>query len=181
MSGIVATATTLYKPEVNDFALHQQQHSLAQLLLPRVAWQSQQKPAMVSSAELADIIGMTVTHAHLDLYKLSFALVTDLEEGFTRHVLDAWVSLMHELEELVHHSLQELPMVAQKAWILAHHIPAAKKAALSKVWTDCMHDHDLSITFVKKRKEKNTLRLSASVECEAQYYSVLPRNFFGQD
>ncbi len=104
---------------------------------------------MMSSATLADVIVRTAKHAHLDLYKLSFALVTDLEEGFTRHVLDAWVSLMHELKELVHHGLQELPMVAQEAWILAHHIPAGKGSAMSKGLTNCMHGHNLFITFVK--------------------------------
>ncbi len=82
---------------------------------------------MISNAELADVTVRTAKHAHLDLYKLSFALVTDLEEGFTRHVLDTWVSLMHEFEELVHHGLQELPMVAQETWILAHHIPERKR------------------------------------------------------
>ncbi len=64
--------------------------------------------------------------AHLDLYKLSFALVTDLEEGLARHVLDARMSLMHELKQLVHDGLQELPVVAQKAGILADHIPVAR-------------------------------------------------------
>ena len=103
---------------------------------------------MIANAELAVVTVRTTTHAHLDLYKLSFALVTDLEEGFTGHVLDAWVSLMHELEELVDHGLQELPMVAQKAWILTHHIPAAKKATLSGGLTNCMHGHALSITLV---------------------------------
>lgn len=61
---------------------------------------------------------------HLNLHKLSSALVTDLEEGLASHVLDARVSLMHELKQLVHNSLQELPVVAQKPGILPHHIPA---------------------------------------------------------
>ena len=61
---------------------------------------------------------------HLNLHKLSSALVTDLEEGLASHVLDARVSLMHELKQLVHDSLQELPVVAQKPGILPHHIPA---------------------------------------------------------
>ena len=107
---------------------------------------------MIANAELAVVTAVvtvrTAKHAHLDLYKLSFALVADLEEGFARHVLDAWVGLMHELEELVHHGLQELPMVAQKAWILPHHVPAAKKATLSKGLTNCMHGHVLSVTLV---------------------------------
>jgi len=79
------------------------------------------------SHAIADATVRTARHAHLDLYKLPFALMTDLEEGFTCHVLDTWVSLMHEFEELVHHGLQELPMVAQETWILAHHIPERKR------------------------------------------------------
>lgn len=62
--------------------------------------------------------------AHLNLHKLSLAFVADFEEGLTRHVLDTRMSLMHELKELVHNSLQELPVIAQEAGILPHHIPA---------------------------------------------------------
>ena len=35
------------------------------------------------------------------------------------------VRLVHELKQLVDHCLQELPVVAQEAGVLAHHIPAA--------------------------------------------------------
>ena len=55
--------------------------------------------------------------------KLSFALVADLQEGLAGHVLDAGLRLVHELNQLVHHRLQELPVVAQEARVLAHHIP----------------------------------------------------------
>lgn len=127
---------------------HQKQIAPAHAIAAKGVLETQQKPAMIANAELAVVTVRTAKYAHLDLYKLSFALVTDLEEGFTRHVLDAWVGLMHELEELVHHGLQELPMVAQKAWILSHHIPAAKKATLSEGSTNCMHGHDLSVTLV---------------------------------
>ncbi len=40
---------------------------------------------MISNAELADVTFRAAKHAQLDLYKLSFALVTDLEEDFTGH------------------------------------------------------------------------------------------------
>ena len=62
--------------------------------------------------------------AHLNLHKLAFAFVADLEESLTRHVLNTGMSLMHKFKELIHHSLQELPMIAQEAWILPNHIPA---------------------------------------------------------
>lgn len=64
-------------------------------------------------------------NAHLNLHKLASALVADLEEGLTRHVLNTGVGLMHKLKELVHDSLQKLPVVAQEAGILAHHVPEA--------------------------------------------------------
>ncbi len=85
MSGKVATTTTLYKPEVNDFALHRKPQALAQAGAAKGTFRSQQKPDMISSATLTVVTFRTAKYAHLDLYKLSFALVTDLEEGFTRH------------------------------------------------------------------------------------------------
>ena len=66
-------------------------------------------------------------NAHLDLHKLASALVADLEEGLTRHVLNTGVGLVHKLKELVHDSLQKLPVVAQEPGILAHHIPEAAR------------------------------------------------------
>ncbi len=39
--------------------------------------------------------------------------------------LHAGMCLVHELEELVDDRLQELPVVAQEARVLPHHIPAA--------------------------------------------------------
>ena len=62
--------------------------------------------------------------AYLNLHKLPSALVADLEKGLTSHVLHARMGLMHELKQLVHHCLQELPVVAQESGILAHNIPA---------------------------------------------------------
>lgn len=56
--------------------------------------------------------------------EFALALVADLEEGLAGHVLDARVRLVHELEQLVHDRLQELPVVAQEPRILSHHIPA---------------------------------------------------------
>mmetsp|Transcript_1208 Transcript_1208/g.3673 ORF Transcript_1208/g.3673 Transcript_1208/m.3673 type:complete len:517 (+) Transcript_1208:387-1937(+) len=58
----------------------------------------------------------------LDDNKLPLALLTDLEEGVHRHVLHAWESLVHELEEFEDNCLQELPMSSQEAGVLADHV-----------------------------------------------------------
>ena len=63
--------------------------------------------------------------------KLPLALVADLQEGLAGHVLDTRVHLVHELEQLVHHCLQELPVVPQKPRILPNHIPAVIRSGLS--------------------------------------------------
>jgi hypothetical protein len=60
---------------------------------------------------------------HLLHHKLALALVGDLEERVARHVLHARVRLVHELEELVDHGLQELPVGAQELGVLADDIP----------------------------------------------------------
>ena len=59
---------------------------------------------------------------HLDLYKLPPALLRNLDEGVTRHVLHSLVGLVHELEKFVHDRLQEAPVGAEKAWILSHYV-----------------------------------------------------------
>mmetsp|Transcript_41703 Transcript_41703/g.77115 ORF Transcript_41703/g.77115 Transcript_41703/m.77115 type:complete len:336 (+) Transcript_41703:162-1169(+) len=46
----------------------------------------------------------------LERDELSLALGRDFEEGVARHVLDARVALVHELEQLVHDRLQKLPV-----------------------------------------------------------------------
>ena len=51
-----------------------------------------------------------------------FGQLGDLQEGFTSHILDAWVSLMHELVELFHYSLQESPVRAQESRELPHYV-----------------------------------------------------------
>mmetsp|Transcript_2039 Transcript_2039/g.4526 ORF Transcript_2039/g.4526 Transcript_2039/m.4526 type:complete len:344 (-) Transcript_2039:668-1699(-) len=53
------------------------------------------------------------------------ALLADLQEGVHRHVLDAREGLVHELEELKHQGLEELPVGSQEAGVLAndvHHV-----------------------------------------------------------
>lgn len=70
-------------------------------------------------------------HANLCLNKLPLAFLADLQECFARHVLDAWMGLMHELEQLVDNCLQKLPVVAQESRILADHIPAPQMTFLS--------------------------------------------------
>ena len=44
------------------------------------------------------------------LYEVSPAFLRYLDEGVTRHVLHSIMSFMHELKQLVHHCLQELPV-----------------------------------------------------------------------
>ncbi len=61
--------------------------------------------------------------ADLKLDELEFALVADLEEGFAGHVLDTRVGLMHELKQLIHHRLKELPVIFEETGILANHVP----------------------------------------------------------
>lgn len=68
---------------------------------------------------------------YLNLHKLSFALVANLQESFTSHILHPRMRLMHELKQLIHDCLQELPVVAEESGILAHHIPAHKHALKS--------------------------------------------------
>mmetsp|Transcript_44080 Transcript_44080/g.103121 ORF Transcript_44080/g.103121 Transcript_44080/m.103121 type:complete len:669 (+) Transcript_44080:804-2810(+) len=60
--------------------------------------------------------------AHLQHHELAPALLRDLQEGVDRHVLHARMQLVHELEELVDHRLEELPVRAQKARVLAHYV-----------------------------------------------------------
>ena len=60
--------------------------------------------------------------SHLNLDKLSPTLDGDLDERVASHVLDALVSLVHELEQLVHHSLQKPPVGPEKPGVLAHDV-----------------------------------------------------------
>ena len=41
---------------------------------------------------------------------MASTLLRDLDEGVTGHILHPIMGLMHELKQLVHHRLQELPM-----------------------------------------------------------------------
>jgi len=54
--------------------------------------------------------------------KVPLALGGDLDKGVTRHVLHTLVKLVHKLEELVHHGLEELPVKLQKAGVLSHNV-----------------------------------------------------------
>ena len=49
---------------------------------------------------------------YLGRHKLPLALLADLQEGVAGHVLHPGVVLVHKLEQLVHHGLQELPVRA---------------------------------------------------------------------
>lgn len=59
---------------------------------------------------------------HLRHHKLALALVANLQKRFARHVLHPRVRLVHKLKELVDHRLEKLPVVAQKAGVLADDI-----------------------------------------------------------
>lgn len=49
-------------------------------------------------------------------------LLRNLEERVARHVLDARVQLVHELEQLVHHGPEELPVGLKEAGVLPHDV-----------------------------------------------------------
>lgn len=51
--------------------------------------------------------------------KVTLALAGDLDECIASHILDTLVRFVHELEELVDDSLEELPVGLQETWILA--------------------------------------------------------------
>jgi hypothetical protein len=46
---------------------------------------------------------------------VTFTLLSYLDESIAGHVLHSVVGLVHELEQLVHYSLQELPVLSQKS------------------------------------------------------------------
>lgn len=50
---------------------------------------------------------------------MSPALVRDFDEGIASHVLNAFVSLVHEFEELIDNGFQKFPMRTQKPRILS--------------------------------------------------------------
>ena len=60
--------------------------------------------------------------ADLDLNELPATLLGDLDERVARHVLDALVGLVHELEQLVDDGLEEAPMSTQKTGVLADNV-----------------------------------------------------------
>mmetsp|Transcript_18783 Transcript_18783/g.59888 ORF Transcript_18783/g.59888 Transcript_18783/m.59888 type:complete len:439 (-) Transcript_18783:909-2225(-) len=72
----------------------------------------------VDEDEAQEHLRLAVLHAH----KLGAALLADLEEGVARHVLHARVRLVHELEQLIHHRLEELPVRDQEARVLSHDV-----------------------------------------------------------
>ena len=53
---------------------------------------------------------------------MTLTLVGDLDERVTSHVLNTLMRLMHELEQFVHHSLQELPVCLQETRILTNNV-----------------------------------------------------------
>lgn len=67
--------------------------------------------------------------AGLQHHKLALELHGHLEERVAGHVLDARVLLVHELEQLQHHGLQELPVCLEEPWVLANHVPAQRGTA----------------------------------------------------
>jgi hypothetical protein len=53
---------------------------------------------------------------------VSPALVRDLDECVASHVLDTFVGLVHELEKLIDHGLEELPVRLEESGILANNV-----------------------------------------------------------
>mmetsp|Transcript_9758 Transcript_9758/g.22379 ORF Transcript_9758/g.22379 Transcript_9758/m.22379 type:complete len:254 (-) Transcript_9758:605-1366(-) len=60
--------------------------------------------------------------ALLSANKLKPAPLRDLEEGLASHILHARMQLVHELEQLLDHSLEELPVCLEKPRVLPHHV-----------------------------------------------------------
>eukprot|EP00001_Collodictyon_triciliatum_P065116 11553_4 len=58
----------------------------------------------------------------LVLDELVFAPLADLEKGLACHVLDTRMRLVHELEQLIHHSFEELPVRTQESRILSDYV-----------------------------------------------------------
>ena len=50
------------------------------------------------------------------------AFLSDLDERVTSHVLNTFVCLVHELEELVDDGLEELPVCFEEAGILSNNV-----------------------------------------------------------
>ena len=68
------------------------------------------------------ILYHVINSSHLNLNKLSPTLDGDLDERVAGHILDAFVGLVHELEQLVHHCLQEPPVGPEESGVLAHDV-----------------------------------------------------------
>lgn len=58
----------------------------------------------------------------LECHEMPSALVGDLDESIAGHILDTLVRLVHELEKLVDHRFQELPVRLQESRVLAHDV-----------------------------------------------------------
>mmetsp|Transcript_18416 Transcript_18416/g.59909 ORF Transcript_18416/g.59909 Transcript_18416/m.59909 type:complete len:862 (-) Transcript_18416:1209-3794(-) len=63
-----------------------------------------------------DDVRLRLAHLHDD--EAAFALDANLQKCVARHVLHPRVRLVHKLEQLVHHHLEELPVQSQEARIL---------------------------------------------------------------
>lgn len=58
----------------------------------------------------------------INLHEHLFCQFSDLEIRLTCHVLHTRVNLMHKLVQLIHHSLQEGPVIDQETWELPYNI-----------------------------------------------------------
>src|SRR5690242_513303 len=69
-----------------------------------------------------DLVDEWLVLARLEGNKVSPALVGNLDERVASHVLNTLVRLVHELEELVDDSLQELPVCLEESRVLANNV-----------------------------------------------------------
>mmetsp|Transcript_12875 Transcript_12875/g.43019 ORF Transcript_12875/g.43019 Transcript_12875/m.43019 type:complete len:204 (-) Transcript_12875:1335-1946(-) len=76
-----------------------------------------------------ELVGKGPRLARLLRHELALALLRNLQKRVAGHVLDARVQLVHKLKELVHHRLQELPVRAQEARVLADDVHNVRRDA----------------------------------------------------
>ena len=63
-----------------------------------------------------------INFSYLNLDELSPTLDGNLDEGVAGHILDALVSLVHELKQFVHHGLEEPPVRPEEPRVLADNV-----------------------------------------------------------
>lgn len=76
--------------------------------------------AKINTSAIRDSAHLRIAQLHTNTRRTH--LLRYLEEGVTRHILHPGMQLVHELEQLVHYSPQELPVRLQEPRVLSHHV-----------------------------------------------------------